>query len=189
VRRHAGSEEIAIHRKRMESSAPHADALILDDNTFPKQIWSFIFRGRKFANFGPLNYSLAHIFDHKIYKNRAVLEFDNNTTTMGTLFGLYTSVGGTVYMPNGLMRPTDFSNSLRNLIQRQAQFLYGDFCNLLPPPQSIKTDFAAGWALENFRWRHPVGTIQHIDTFLTYRNEMMERLFFEAEANSIKPGP
>lgn len=176
VRRHAGSEEIAIHRKQKELGKAHIGAIILDDNTFPKQIWSLIFRGRKFANFGSPNYLLAHLFDHKVYKNRAEHEFDNNVGATGTLFGLYTSAAGTVYMPNGLMRPTDFSYSLRNLLQRKAQYLYGDFCNLLPPPKSIKSDVPAKWALENFRWRDPVGDTKHIDTFLKYRNETMEKL-------------
>jgi hypothetical protein len=87
---------------------------------------------------GPDGYSLAHIADHKLYKNRTQQEFDIIGEGLKTLPGLFTSIINTVYMPIGLIRPTDFSFSLRNLIQRRASEIYGSFCNLLPPHLSIK---------------------------------------------------
>jgi hypothetical protein len=187
VRRHAGSEEIATHRGQRKPKARPTNALVLDDNTYPKQIWSFVFQGRKFANVGPQGYSLAHLVDHKDYKNRITDEFDSNDNSKSniTLFGLYTSPTNTVYMPNSLMRPTDFSFSLRNLIQRKAESLYGNFCKLVPQHLSFRASGSAEWSLDRFDWREPVGSMDHVQSFRRYRNEMMEKLFDACGIDSL----
>jgi hypothetical protein len=180
VRRYAGSTEIAQYRGRMEAPSGPENALRLDDNDYPKQVWSFVFRGKRFQKHGPSGYSLAHLVDHKNYKNRGQQEIENNygaEVTDSTLFGLYTSVTNTVYMPNGLIRPTDFAFLLRNLIQRKANALYGKFCKLLPPGLSFRTNDSGAWSLEAFDWRGPVGTLDHVQEFLKYRNQKMEALF------------
>ena len=182
VRRYAGSGEIAIYRGQKKMDARPPNALALDDNTYPKQIWSFIFRAKKFANQGPLGYSLAHLIDHKHYKNRATDEFDSSdiAQSKSTHFGLYTCPTNTVYMPSGLMRPTDFSFALRNLVQRKAEALYGNFCNLWPPHLSLKNSRADEWSTDRFSWREPVGTLEYVQPFLTFRNEIMEELIESA---------
>jgi hypothetical protein len=184
VRRYAGSTEIAQHRRRMEVTAEPENALKLDDNSYPKAIWSFVFRGEGFKNEGPSGYSLAHLADHKKYKNRGQEEFDTlgRGVSPETFFGLFTSVANTVYMPSGLIRPTDFSFSLRNLIQRKALEIYGIFCKLLPPHLSIRSAQSDSWSLGAFQWCEPVGTLAHLSAFLKYRSEEMEKLL------SDKPG-
>ena len=180
VRRYAGSTEIAQYRGRMEAATGPRNALKLDDNDYPKHIWSFVFQGKRFQKHGPSGYSLAHLVDHKNYGNRGKDEIENDgrhEVSMSTLFGLYTSVTNTVYMPNGLIRPTDFAFLLRNLIQRRADALYGSFCKLLPPHLSFRTNESDAWALDAFNWRQPVGTSGHVQAFLKYRNEKMEALF------------
>jgi hypothetical protein len=148
----------------------------LDDNAYPKEIWSFVFRGACFAKQGPDGYSLAHLADHKPHKNRGQHEFDTIGQGLKTLPGLYTTITNTVYMPIGLIRPTDFSFSLRNLIQRKANSIYGDFCKLLPPHLSIRASESDAWSLNSFRWSDPVGTSEHVAAFLQYRNKEMERI-------------
>jgi hypothetical protein len=90
--------------------------------------------------------------------------------------GLYTSIANTVYMPIGLIRPTDFAFSLRNLIQRKANAIYGSFCKLLPPHLSIRGGETDSWSLDSFGWHDAVGTTEHVPAFLEYRNKEMERL-------------
>jgi hypothetical protein len=180
VRRYAGATEIAIYRGRMEATARPESAIKLDDNDYPKHIWSFVFLGTPFRKSGPSGYSLAHLVDHKHYKNRGQEELKHvgvDEVPAQTLFGLYTSVTNTVYMPNGLIRPTDFSFSLRNLIQRRADEIYGGFCKLLPPHLSIRTGESDAWSLGSFDWCEPVGTLEHVPAFLQYRNKQMEMLF------------
>jgi hypothetical protein len=182
VRRYSGSTEIATYRKRVDSAAQPDNALRLDDNDFPKHLWSFTFRGRPFQKQGPSGYSLAHLADHKIYKNRGRDEFDGTEGDAGALaeranFGLYTSAANTVFIPTGLIRPTDFAFPLRNLIQRRAAELYGGICNLLPPPLAIREAESTDWALANFGWAEPVGTTAHIDAFLDFRRRQIDLMF------------
>ena len=109
-------------------------ALALDDNDYPKQIWSFLFRGKKFSKFGPEGYSLAHLADHKEYNNRFAQDFEvaELESRNRFLYGLYTCPTNTVYIPSSLIKPTDFAGTIRGLLMRRAEDLYGGFCNLLP---------------------------------------------------------
>jgi hypothetical protein len=158
-------------------TARPANAIALDDNSYPKQIWSFVFRGKRFPNHGPVSYSLAHLIDHKNYKTRAGEEFDSlGKSQLPSHFGLYTSPTNTVYMPTGLMRPTDFSFPLRNLIQRKAEEIYGGLCNILPPHLSIRAGESDAWSLDSFDWCEPVGTPENLPAFLHYRKKRMEEL-------------
>jgi hypothetical protein len=182
VRRYAGSTEIAQYRRRRPLTEPFSNALIVDDNDHPKAIWSYVFRGMPFQKEGPSGYSLAHLADHKVHKDRGPEEFwhpDALANGWRTVLGLFTSVTNTVYTPDGLMRPTDFSFPLRNLIQRKAHKLYGEFCNLLPPPWSIRTEVELCWSVEAFEWSEPVGTIEYVVPFLHYRHRRMEDLLSE----------
>ena len=187
VRRHAGSTEIAQHRGRIQTAAGLQNALRLDDNDYPKHIWSFVFRRKPFQKTGPSGYSLAHLVDHKNYGNRGQEELENlgDDGFALTYFGLYTSVTNTVYMPNGLIRPMDFSFLLRNLIQRRANAIYGDFCQLLPPDLSFRTNHVDAWSLGAFAWREPVGTPDHVQAFLSYRCKRMEELFDATKTRAV----
>jgi hypothetical protein len=75
VRRYAGSREIAAHRGHRTQEHTNG-AIALDDNDYPKQIWSFVFRGKKFPKHGPKNYALAHLADHKDHGNRFGQDFE-----------------------------------------------------------------------------------------------------------------
>ena len=71
IRRYAGSKEIAFFKKHTEKRMEDIpDTICLDDNDFPKHIWAYIFTLKEFKKQGPKNFSLAHILDHKYYKNR-----------------------------------------------------------------------------------------------------------------------
>ncbi len=60
------------------------------------------------------------------------------------LFGLYTCPSNTVYIPLSLIKPTDFVGTIRALLIRRAQQLYGEFCNILPPFLRIPTTVQVG---------------------------------------------
>lgn len=179
VRRYAGSSEISAYRSRSEMGAIE-DALELDDNDYPKQLWSFIFRGAQFGKFGPDGYSLAHLVDHKKDKNRMSEEFDfaNGHKFETPFYGLYTCASNSVYIPNNLMKPTDFNGPIRNLLFRKVESLYGSFCNLVPPyvkPKNIYDNDK--WNIENFEWAEPVGNLDNIQAFLEFRQERLKKIF------------
>jgi len=182
IRRYAGSSEIAIHRKRMSNDDTRlTGALKTDDNTFPKHLWSFILRGRPFQQFGPNDYELAHLLDHKGDKqaldrlNQEIAHPEQRRLD-SPLYGLFTSAANTVYLPKALIRPTDFTQYLRTLIQRRAQQLYGAVCNLVPHPWTIRESADPVWSLEAFTWAEPVGSLHYLKQFLAFRHERLARL-------------
>ena len=185
VRRYSGSKEIAQFRKQAGGVASgYAQALKVDDNDYPKHLWSFVFLGKPFPKNGPKGYALAHLMDHKANLNR----FREEVETVGTALdrpswpGLYTSAANCVYSPSVLIKPTDFAGSLRNLLQRRAVYLYGDFCNLTPPGLRIRDTASDAWSLDTFDWCAPVGSLDHIKPFLAFRNETIDALLAGKQA-------
>jgi hypothetical protein len=176
VRRYAGSKEIAEFHKHKEAGTIF-DAISLDDNDFPKQIWSFIFRGTHFNKFGPLNYSLAHLIDHKKKNNRMVKELETDKKDLSPLYGLYTCPSNTVFIPDSLLKPTDFNAKLRTLLFQKAEDLYKNCCNILPDylkiPQNDEND---RWNIKNFKWADCVGMTANVELFLEFRNKKMNDL-------------
>jgi len=175
VRRYAGKERRNFRKQKNKIS----NALKLDDNDFPKEIWSFIFTGKEFRKIGPNDYSLAHLFDHKEYKNRMKeeLEFHNeDNNPEPPYFGLYTCPTNTVFIPNSLIKPTDFNLTLRRLLFQKAESLYKDYCNVLPPFIKIPKPENEKWNIEKFQWGECVGTLENVNAFLDYRNDIMKEM-------------
>ncbi|MDY0259717.1 MAG: hypothetical protein RBR41_08630 [Desulfovibrio sp.] len=169
IRRYTGSKEIAYYRKQIaQDNFQVSDALRLDDNSFPKHLWSFLFRGKVFQNFGPEGYSLAHLADHKDYKNRRDEEFEIIGEAPEKLYGLYSSASNTAYMPTNLLKLTDFNSETRLLLLNKAQDLYGEICNILPPSLRVKQP-APEWNLGDFEWADPVGAGASLDSFFEFR--------------------
>ena len=178
IRRYAGSEEQAVFRKRAAPKAAPPQCLDLDDNDYPKHLWAFVFTGEPFRKQGPEGYQLAHLFDHKEHENRWRDELDltPHAGEPAPLYGLFTSTANSVYAPGAFLRPTDFSASLRSLIQRRALQLYGDICRIVPPPLKVKACDDPNWALDKFPWSAPVGGMEYISAFLDFRRQRMTEL-------------
>ena len=182
IRRYAGSKEIAAYRGNTSwDGLEIKQALRLDDNDFPKQIWSFIFRGRQFAKFGPDGYSLAHLVDHKEHSNRLKEEFiiDKEDDSDSVFYGLYTCPTNTIYVPSNLMKPTDFTGKLRNLLFRRMFALYSQCCNVVPESIKLSQNEDGNWEVSNFDWSEPVGTLDNVNIFLEYRKRVIEELLIE----------
>jgi hypothetical protein len=182
IRRYAGSREIAYYRKQNNLEKKDIpNALKLDDNDFPKQIWSFTFRGLQFSKFGPISYSLAHLIDHKESKNRmsSEFEFTNDNVFTEPYYGLYTCPSNTVYIPNSLIKPTDFNLTLRKLMFQKAASLYKDYCNIVPLNIKIPETSDVKWDIANFEWADTVGNLDNIENFLKYRESVMDKLIKE----------
>jgi len=179
IRRHAGAEEIANFKNKANSLAQRIkNAICLDDNSYPKEIWSFTFRDKEFQNSGPDGYALAHLADHKTYKNRASDDFNILIPENShELFGLFTCPTNTVFIPTSLIKPTDFSSEIRRILIYKAYELYSKYCNLLPPWIELLSETDNRWHHSNFIWSETVGTMENIGDFIDYRNDIMGRLF------------
>ena len=191
VRRHVGATEVANFHQGRRSTI--GDALLLDDNHYPKQVWSFILRGRPFQNFGPTGFQLAHLVDHKAYHNRGAQELVGaaaaNANGQVSFPGLFTSAANIAYVSSEFLRPTDFSLLLRSLLLRRASDLYGQVCRLLPDGLSVRGPASEDWNTSKFTWADTVGTGDHVQMFLDYRRAVMEQLLRgSATAPPDKPG-
>ncbi len=176
VRRHAGSKEIASFRKLSKLDTIE-NAICLDDNDYPKQIWSYIFRGKQFRKSGPSGYSLAHLIDHKEYGNRMRNELTfTEAQDDNPIYGLYTCPTNTVYIPNALLKPTDFNAQIRNLLFRKAFSIYSPYCDLLPNRIQPTPANSSEWEINNFEWSECVGTTENVKPFLQWRNGRMKEL-------------
>jgi len=186
VRRKTGNKETkAAKSVPVGSALPSKDAIALDDNHYPKEAWAYVFLGTKFRNRGPAGYAQAHIFDHKVYGNRLEAELaprSEGQAPIRSCHGLFTSIANTVFMPNGLMRPTDFPGPLRNLLQRKAETLYGQCCVLLPGGRRARPSIDDQWSIDAFQWSESVGTIENVPIFLEFRRQTIEDLLAKREA-------
>lgn len=177
VRRHSGKKEISEFSRKTQD---FENALALDDNRFPKQIWSYVFRNTGFSNYGPQGYQLAHLVDHKDVYGRLSTELVfSNSAEVTPIPGLFTSPVNTAYVPVDFLKPTDFESKLRSLLQRKARSLYSDVCSILPPGVSIAEEPDQDWSLDEFDWPDTVGTIDHVPEFLLFREKKMTELFEE----------
>jgi hypothetical protein len=159
VRRYVANE-ISLLRKKGGRAAVgvYPEARLLDDNVFPKHIWSFLYRGKPFQNFGPSGYQLAHIFDHKTDSEERLndeLSVDKDKFVFQDycLSGLFTSIANVCYVPKDFLKPTDHNSKLRNVIQQKVSDLYKDVCQVLPdgllavfPPETDP------WHFTKFKW-------------------------------------
>ena len=181
VRRYAGSAEIAAFRQKAAPKKAPPECLALDDNDYPKHLWSIVFTGKPFRKRGPGGYQLAHLFDHKLHGNRwrDELVLPADAEGPAALYGLFTSAANSAYVPSAFLRPTDFSPALRSLIQRRAKELYGGVCRIVPPPLEVKHCDDPVWGLGNFRWSEPVGGLDRIEDFLEFRRERVGKLVEE----------
>ena len=179
IRRHSGTKEVSDFGKNPKT-AKGDNALAIDDNSFPKELWSFALRNCKYDKTNPPNFSLAHILDHKDYKSRNGEELIGfqKTDDKHLFAGLFTSRANTIWVPNNLLKPTDHKGNLRLLLIQIINKYYSSVCNVLPHNLSFNlTNIHNDWELENFTEPTIVGNIEFAKNFLSYRNNIIcERL-------------
>lgn len=154
------------------------NAIYIDDNSYPKHIWAFIFTGQQFSNKGPIGYELAHIFEHKAVdriNDELSAQDDSNYDISKPLSGMFTSAACLMYAPRTFVKVTDHSLQARRLIQRKIMELYKDTTSILPPTIELKKQDEE-WEIDSFVWGKPVGDLDQIELFLEYRKDRLEKI-------------
>jgi hypothetical protein len=178
IRRHVGGKETVSFRANPKECTVE-NALRLDDNSFPKELWAFALRNRRYGMKNPDNYSLAHIVDHKDHQTRNCNELIGfkESGDKNLFAGLYTSCVNAFYVPAVFMKPTDFNSPIRKLLIQIVHKYYGAICNPLPHGLQFNlTNLPDAWQLENFDLPEVVGNPAHIKSFLGYRKKAIESL-------------
>ena len=150
VRRYAGSTEIAVFRKRAESGEAPPQCLSLDDNDYPKHLWSFVFTGKPFRKRGPEGYQLAHLFDHKEYGTRVERPPASSSMTQ-----LFPPVGRTrTPSPGAALSQMVYSRSLdrRRVIAASVSLLRSLAGIAQFPPSTLPRVSAASLAIASTGW-------------------------------------
>lgn len=177
IRRHVGTREIAQFKGDLKYSSSK-NAIYLDANSYPKEIWSFSLRNIKYGNTNPYDYSLAHILDHKDYKTRNSNELKGfeKSEDKNLFAGLYTSCANTIYIPTTFLKPTDHNSKIRQILIQLVDKYYGSICNVLPHNLSFNLDdIEDDWRLDNFSPPTVVGNVDNAHNFLVYRNNLINR--------------
>jgi hypothetical protein len=171
VRRHSGQKEITKFKNNRNSKGKKS--ILLDDNRYPKMLWSFLMIGEKFqVNKAPKKYSLAHLIDHKDYGNRRDLDIKNykNLKSKEMFYsGLFTSAVNTIYINNSLMKPTDFNNILRKSLLKIIDHLYSDVCEILPFGYKLNIDKELGINID-YKKLNLVGNKSNVGEFIKFRD-------------------
>ena len=178
IKRHAGQKEIHAFRNKLKLES-NINSLKLDDNNYPKELWSFALRNRKTNKTNPPGHSLAHIIDHKDYNSRNGEELLGFSTSekKNLLAGLYTSSVNTLWIPNVFLKPTDHSSKIRSLLIQLVDVHYSDICEPLPHGLKFNPEIAGnGWNLNDFPRPAIKGDVQHIQSFLAYRSDQINDL-------------
>ncbi len=164
-------------------------ATYLDDNSYPKQLWSFMIRGKRFNGSNPRGYELAHLFHHKLETATPIEdELSGELELLLPVSAFFTSACACAFVPKSLARVTDLSLLARKVLQRKVLEMYGSICNPLPPAVTLRNE-DSDWSPAEFTWAEPVGSLAEnstgIDSFLDFRQRELERmaLFLEEKAS------
>lgn len=178
IRRHSGSKEISAF-KIAPGQTSGVNSILIDDNSYPKEIWSFILRGDKFSKSGPDGFSLAHILDHKDYHSRNPQELKGIMPTgeQHLFSGFFTSAVNTMWVPKDLLKPTDHNIKLRMLLIQLIDKFFSRSCKILPFNLEFNFDEIKGpWNIKYFSETPQfIGEIKYIQDFLNYREEIIEK--------------
>jgi hypothetical protein len=188
VRRYAGKEERHNGKEKSASDPTIKYALKVDDNDFPKHLWSYSLLGQKFNNKGPEGFHLTHLADHnkdnleKTFKKE--FDIENPDAFDKPIYGLYTCCTNAIYTPKSLERLTDSMKDLRQLLFRKIDDLYYDCCKILPSNVKVKKNqYPEGWDIGDFVWQDPVGDLNNLNAFLDFRNEQIDKWISDVETN------
>ena len=127
VRRHSSEADRKL-KKFLYHEAANA---ILDDNTFPRQLWSFLCTGKKYSGqnwkkSGLGQFELAHVLPHKAYEMTGVNEWFVTRPAIDGLHGLFTCAANIILLPKGMARPTDGTAGIRLAVFKRYFDLYGE---------------------------------------------------------------
>lgn len=153
----------------------HYDGTILNDNTYPRHLWTYLVCNKGYSsstwkNSGLNNFELAHIFNHKTdeteLERRCFSHFDETKNP----YALFTSASNVVLISKGLTKPTDKLESIKLCFYKRHIDLYGEnFYHMSGFNESLVPD----WYAEIY-WLDPIvpdDWRQKIDNLLKYRAE------------------
>jgi len=145
---------------------------IIDDNSFPKHIWGYLYNGKSSGwEHIKKEFELAHIFAHKDFEINSEKSYFKNFNDKKSPLAQFTSASNVVLLPKGTVRPTDNSTIIKAIFYKRHIDLYGD--STLNGRSEFKHDSIPDWYSE-LKWNEPFkpdNWKQNIDALLDYRTK------------------
>lgn len=151
----------------------YEDGTILNDNTFPRHLWSFLVCGKSYSSrswtdTGLNAFELAHVFGHKVdetsLEKRCFKRFEEDIKP----YALFTSASNVVLIPSGLTKPTDKLESIKLCYYQRHIDLYGEnFFHM----SGFRKELVPDW-YKDIKWLEPVmpqDWKKNVDLLLEYR--------------------
>ena len=173
VRRVINKEKI----EKWKNNINQSDNTILNDNTFPRHIWTFLtvntsYTGPIWDRSGLNKFELAHIFGHKQDEKRLEQKVFSQYDVDKKPYAFFTSASNIVLIPNGLMKPTDKFESIKVAFYKRHIDLYGS--NFFAE-KDFNSKFVPEW-YNDIKWLDPVlpeDWESKIDNLLAYRRKYL----------------
>ena len=173
VKRNIGGKE----KKEKYNSKEKA---ILDINSFPRHIWSFLVNGKcasgpNWKETGLNEFELAHIFAHKESETTDEEKYFKKIKNI-QLYSQFTSAANVILLPKGTVRPTDNSTKMKLIFYKRHIELYEDIP--LSIRKGFKEDLVPKW-YSNIKWNKPFRPNDwriKIDKLLEYRKERIKKI-------------
>ncbi|MDX1615229.1 MAG: hypothetical protein R3300_13025 [Candidatus Promineifilaceae bacterium] len=154
---------------------------IIDDNTFPRHIWSFLSDGKTYSNpnwrqTGLNEFELAHIFTHK--ESELDLEHNYFEAIQPNLlpYSDFTCACNVVLLPKGMVRPTDKSRNIKAAFYMRYVELYGEAP--LIGRFGFRAQLVPGWYRE-LKWNDPLLPVdwrEKTEQLLAYRTKRITHI-------------
>ena len=151
----------------------YKDGTILNDNTYPRHIWSFLVSGRAYSSnswksTGLNEFELAHIFGHKTDETKLEKKSFTIFEEEKKPYALFTSASNVVLIPMGLTKPTDKLESIKLCYYQRHIDLFGEnFFHMT----GFREELVPLW-YKDIKWLDPVLPLdwkEKTDLLLDYR--------------------
>ena len=176
IRKYNNPSEQILLGKKHSINVNTEDAIAIDKNYYLNQFLSFIVGESEFKN-KPNEYVLCTLFDCKNNNRMAKeFEFEDNYSYKTPFYGLYTCASNLFLIPSNFVKLIDFDSPIRTLLYRRVRYLYGDFCNLIPPYATYKENSTPNWFIEYFYWPGTIGEAKNIKDFFDFRMTILSEM-------------
>ncbi|MBL7646585.1 MAG: hypothetical protein JNK74_10390 [Candidatus Hydrogenedentes bacterium] len=181
VRRFVGR----VKKKQLLKYVPK-EACIIDDNRFPRNLWTFLaigehYTGPNWKNSGLSDFELAHIFSHKHEKQELEWEVFKEHDKKQKPYGLFTCASNVVLIPKGFAKPTDGLPAVRVAFFKRHIELYGEDC--LPGLRGLDPEAIPGW-YDDLEWNEPSlppRWEENVDKLVAFRYAWLAKLLSDHE--------
>lgn len=158
------------------------EACIIDDNRFPRNLWTFLaigehYTGPNWKRSGLSNFELAHIFSHKHGKQELEREVFKEHDKEQRPYGLFTCASNVVLIPKGFAKPTDGLPAVRVAFFKRHIELYGEY--IVPGLRTLDPEAIPGW-YGDLEWNEPIlppNWEENLDKLIAFRYCRMLQIF------------